>query len=190
MHLLIWLGLVSFCLSLILTPVFRDIFRRCGFVDLPDQNRKIHPFPIPRAGGAAIAASYLTSFFLIHLAGGIMDSHLALVWKVLPSASVIFVVGIIDDLWGLKHWHKLIGQLVAACVACWSGILIQDVVGVHGDAWWSIPATILWLLACSNAFNLVDGMDGLAAGVGLFATLTMFVAGLLPGNMALAAATV
>ncbi len=63
-------------------------------------------------------------------------------------------------------------------------------VGVHTHAWWSIPATILWLLACTNAFNLVDGMDGLAAGVGLFSTLTIFVAALLQQNMALAMATV
>jgi len=190
MHVLVWLGLVSLCLSLILTPVFREIFRRCGFVDLPDQGRKIHPFPIPRAGGAAIAASYVASFFLVQLVAGMMDSHLALVWKVLPSAAVIFVVGIIDDLWGLKHWQKLIGQVVAAGIACWSGILILDVVGVHAHAWWSIPATILWLLACTNAFNLVDGMDGLAAGVGLFATLTIFIAALLQKNMALAMATI
>jgi UDP-GlcNAc:undecaprenyl-phosphate GlcNAc-1-phosphate transferase len=190
MQILIWLGLVALCLSLILTPVFREIFRLCGFVDLPNQSRKIHARPIPRAGGTAIVASYIASFFIVQLAAGIMNSQLALVWKVLPSASVIFVVGLIDDLWGLKHWQKLIGQIVAAGVACWSGILVLDVVGVHAHAWWSIPATILWLLACTNAFNLVDGMDGLAAGVGLFATLTIFIAALLQNNMALAMATV
>jgi UDP-GlcNAc:undecaprenyl-phosphate GlcNAc-1-phosphate transferase len=190
MHELIWLGLISLCLSLVLTPAFREIFRACGFVDLPNQTRKIHTLPIPRAGGTAITVSYIASFFLLQLGAGIMNSELSLVWKVLPSASIIFVVGIVDDLRGLKHWQKLIGQVAAACVACWSGIIIVDVVGVHGHAWWSVPATILWLLACSNAFNLVDGMDGLAAGVGLFATLTIFIAALLQKNMALAMATV
>src|SRR5437868_6713103 len=190
MHLLIWLGLVSLGLSLIFTPVFRDIFRYCGFLDLPNESRKIHSYPIPRAGGIAIALSYIATFFVVQLAARIMNSELALVWKVLPSASVIFIVGLVDDLWGLKSWQKLIGQAVAAGIACWSGILILDVVGVHAHAWWSIPATILWLLACTNAFNLVDGMDGLAAGVGLFATLTIFIAALLQKNVALAMATV
>jgi UDP-GlcNAc:undecaprenyl-phosphate GlcNAc-1-phosphate transferase len=190
MHILIWLGLVSLGLSLVLTPVFREIFRACGFVDHPNQDRKIHACPIPRAGGIAIVASYVMSFVIVQLFASIMNSQLALVWKVLPSASVIFAVGIIDDLWGLKHWQKLIGQTIAAGIACWSGILVLDVVGVHAHAWWSIPATILWLLACTNAFNLVDGMDGLAAGVGLFATLTIFIAALLQKNVALAMATI
>ncbi len=190
MDVLVWLCLVSLVLSLSLTPLFRNLFRVCGFVDLPNQSRKIHAGPVPRAGGIAIATSYLASFFIVQFFTGIMNSQLALVWKVLPSAAVIFAVGLIDDLFGLKHWQKLIGQVIASCVACWSGILVLDVVGVHTHAWWSIPATILWLLACTNAFNLVDGMDGLAAGVGVFSTLTIFVAALLQQNMALAMATV
>jgi UDP-GlcNAc:undecaprenyl-phosphate GlcNAc-1-phosphate transferase len=190
MHILIWLGLVSVAVSLIFTPVFREIFRFCGFMDLPNQSRKIHSLPIPRAGGTALALSYVTTFFVVQLASPFINSELSLVWKVLPSASVIFIVGLVDDLWGLKSWQKLIGQVAAAGIACWSGILVMDVVGVHAHAWWSIPATVLWLLACTNAFNLVDGMDGLAAGVGLFATLTIFIAALLQKNVALAMATI
>jgi UDP-GlcNAc:undecaprenyl-phosphate/decaprenyl-phosphate GlcNAc-1-phosphate transferase len=190
MHALIWLGLVSLCLSLVLTPVFRDIFRHFGFLDHPDQGRKTHGSPIPRAGGIAIVVSCVSSFLIVQLATGIIGSHLVLVWKILPAAALMFVVGLIDDLWGLKPWQKLSGQIVAAAVACWSGILILDIVGVHEQAWWTIPVTILWLLACSNAFNLVDGMDGLATGVGLFATVTIFVAALLQHNIPLAMATV
>jgi UDP-GlcNAc:undecaprenyl-phosphate GlcNAc-1-phosphate transferase len=190
MNALIWLALASFGLSLILTPIFRDVFRSYGVVDEPDQNRKIHKYPIPRIGGIAVAISYAASFFLVHFKAGILDEHLVLVWKVLPAACMIFAVGIVDDLWGLKAWQKLIGQLIAAGIACWSGILAVDVVGLHGRAWWTIPVTILWLLACSNAFNLVDGMDGLAAGVGMFATVTIFIAALMQKNIALAMATV
>jgi UDP-GlcNAc:undecaprenyl-phosphate/decaprenyl-phosphate GlcNAc-1-phosphate transferase len=190
MNTLIWLALVSFGLSLILTPIFRDIFRSYGVVDEPDHNRKIHKYPIPRVGGIAVAASYVASFFIVQLITGILDEQLTLVWKVLPAACIIFAVGVVDDLWGLKPWQKLIGQVVAAGVACWFGVLAVDVVGLHGRAWWTIPVTILWLLACSNAFNLVDGMDGLAAGVGMFATLTMFIAAIMQKNVALAMATV
>ena len=102
---------------------------------------------------------------------------------------MIFAVGIIDDLFGLKPWQKLIGQLAGACLAYFSGVRVLDVVGFSTQDWWSLPVTVLWLLTCTNAFNLVDGMDGLAAGVGLFATLTIFIAALLHGNTALAMAT-
>ena len=191
MNSLIWLALSSFVLSLILTPIFRDIFRSYGVVDQPDQNRKIHKYPIPRVGGMAIAVSYAASYFIVQWRTGILDSYdLSLVWKILPAASTIFLVGVIDDLWGLKPWQKLAGQLVAAGIACNSGILAVDVVGLHVQAWWTIPVTVFWLLACTNAFNLVDGMDGLATGVGMFATLTMFVSALMQKNLALAIATV
>lgn len=189
MIVLLWLGLASLFATLVLTPAFRELFRFCGFFDLPNQVRKIHTRPIPPAGGVAIAVSCIVSLSIIQLLTGKIGSQILLVWKILPSAAVVFVVGIIDDLWGLKHWQKLLGQLAAAGVACWSGIVALDMVGVHTHAWWSIPATILWLLTCTNAFNLVDGMDGLAAGVGLFATSTILVAALLQKNMALAVAT-
>jgi UDP-GlcNAc:undecaprenyl-phosphate GlcNAc-1-phosphate transferase len=189
MDALIWLGFVSFILCLILTPIFRDIFRSYGVVDQPDHGRKIHKYPIPRVGGIAIAASYVASFFIVQLRTGILNQQLALVWKVLPAAAVIFAVGVIDDLWGLKPWQKLIGQFLAAVLACASGICINDLVWVHSHAWWTWPVTVFWLLACTNAFNLVDGMDGLATGVGLFSTLTIFLAALLSKNAPLAMAT-
>jgi UDP-GlcNAc:undecaprenyl-phosphate GlcNAc-1-phosphate transferase len=68
-------------------------------------------------------------------------------------------------------------------------VRIMDVAVFSTHSWWSLPVTILWLLTCTNAFNLVDGMDGLAAGVGLFATLTIFLAAILHGNIPLAMAT-
>ena len=187
---LIWLGVVSLALSLIMTPLCRNLFRYFGFVDHPDQDRKIHSSPIPRAGGTAIAISYVLALALVHMTLGFSDSRLSLVWKVLPGAAVMFFVGLIDDLLGLKPWQKLAGQMVACGLAVYSGILVVDIVGKHGFAWWTIPATVFWLLATSNAFNLLDGMDGLAGGAGLFATLTIFIAALLQGDgMVLAMAT-
>lgn len=186
---LIWLGIVSFVLCLVLTPIFRDVFRSYGVVDQPDHGRKIHKYPIPRVGGIAIAASYVATFLIVQLKTGILNQQLALVWRVLPAAAVIFAIGVIDDLWGLKPWQKLIGQFLASVIACASDIRINDVVGLHSHAWWTYPVTVVWLLACTNAFNLVDGMDGLASGVGLFSTLTIFLAALLSHNAPLAMAT-
>lgn len=190
MNSLIWLGCVSFALSLILTPIFRDIFKSYGVVDHPDGGRKIHKFAIPRVGGMAIALSYVGCFFIVPLLSkNPFEDKLALVWNVLPAFGVIFAVGVIDDLFGLKPWQKLFGQIAASGLAYWAGVRVVDVVGIHAESWWSLPVTILWLLTCTNAFNLVDGMDGLAAGVGLFATLTIFLAAILHGNTPLAMAT-
>ena len=173
-----------------MTPIFRDVFRSYGVVDKPDTTRKLHKHPIPRVGGIAIASAYVACFFIVPLiTGNPFNEQLSLVLDLLPAVGVIFAVGIIDDLFGLKPWQKLAGQLAGACLAYFSGVRVMDVVGFSTQDWWSLPVTVLWLLTCTNAFNLVDGMDGLAAGVGLFATLTMFIAALLHGNMPLALAT-
>src|ERR1035441_10622655 len=79
--------------------------------------------------------------------------------------------------------------IFSAGLACVGGVRILSFGGAPTDAWWNIPLTILWLLACMNAFNLVDGLDGLAVGVGLFATLTVFTAAMMQHNMVLAVAT-
>jgi UDP-GlcNAc:undecaprenyl-phosphate GlcNAc-1-phosphate transferase len=103
---------------------------------------------------------------------------------VFSSALVVFLTGLLDDLIGLKPGEKLLGQTAAAGLAWSAGVSIHGVAGYAIGDWWSLPVTLLWLIGCSNAFNLIDGVDGLAAGVGLFAVLTIFVAGLLENNAA------
>src|SRR5207247_1602256 len=103
---------------------------------------------------------------------------------------VIFATGLLDDLFGLSPWQKIFGQVGAAGLAYWAGVRVLGVAGFSAHGWWSIPLTVLWLVGCANAFNLIDGVDGLAAGVGLFATLTIFLAALLQNNAPLALATV
>ena len=90
---------------------------------------------------------------------------------------------------GLKPWEKLLGQVIAACLAYWGGLEVTGVAGHAAHGWWTLPITVVWLVGCTNAFNLIDGVDGLATGVGLFATFTMLMAALLHGNGALALAT-
>ena len=189
MNPLVWLGLKAFGLSLLLTPIWRDIFRSYKIVDRPDQGRKTHKHPIPRVGGIAIALSYLGALFLFPHVDANTRGQLSLALNVLPGAGVVFAVGLIDDLFGLTPWLKLAGQAAGAGLAYWSGVHIVTLAGIATQDWWSLPLTLFWLLACTNAFNLVDGLDGLAAGVGLFGTLTVFLAALLHGNMALALAT-
>lgn len=190
MHSLLWLGFRAFLISLVLTPICRDVFRSYGVVDRPDITRKIHRYPIPRVGGLAIAVSYLLAYILVRPEeGSPLAQQVSLVWRLLPGAALAFAVGLLDDLFNLRPWVKLVGQIAAAGLACAAGVRILSIGGAPTDAWWNVPLTILWLLACMNAFNLVDGLDGLAAGVGLFATLTVFAAAMMQHNMVLAVAT-
>lgn len=184
-----WIGLQSFGFSTVLTPIFRDVFRSFKVVDQPDNKRKVHVQPIPRVGGIAIVLAYFLTFYMASPSEGETTRELSLVANLLPAALVIFVTGLVDDFFGLKPWQKIIGQLVAAGLAAWAGVRVGGVGGHPLPDLWAFPLTIGWLLVCTNAFNLVDGLDGLAAGVGLFATLTMFTAAVFQGNQPLMFAT-
>lgn len=186
---LFWLALKAFVACLVLTPIFRDIFRSYGIVDQPDRRRKIHAHPIPRVGGIPIFISYAIALYPWPHAPAALTGYLPLIQKLAPAATLIFATGLIDDLIGLKPWQKLIGQLGAAGLAYWAGVRVLGVAGVDTE-WWGLPLTFFWLIACTNAFNLVDGLDGLAAGMGLVATLTLLAAALLHGNPALASVSV
>jgi UDP-GlcNAc:undecaprenyl-phosphate GlcNAc-1-phosphate transferase len=194
MYSLAALTLVSILASLLLTPLCRDLFLRLGLVDKPDDRRKKHRVSVPRIGGVPIALTYLGCFALLLLSplkGGLLvQSGLPIAWKLLPAAAIIFATGLVDDLRGLKPSQKLPPQIVAALIAYWSGVQLNNIVGFHVPVWLMLPVTVVWLVGCSNAFNLIDGLDGLAAGVGLFATVTTLLAALLNGHVELAFATV
>jgi UDP-GlcNAc:undecaprenyl-phosphate/decaprenyl-phosphate GlcNAc-1-phosphate transferase len=190
---LLFLGSVSFLLSLFLTPVVRGFFRRSGLAQRGSEAAGLHR-PIPRAGGVAIVISYLVAYICllaVPLKGGIVvwDS-LNFTLRLMPAAGLIFLIGLVDDIKGLEPWHKLLGEVIAAGAAYWAGIHIHGFAGYGTGAWWNLPATIIWLVACTNAINLIDGVDGLATGIGLFATCTTLVAALIQNNAALALATV
>jgi UDP-GlcNAc:undecaprenyl-phosphate/decaprenyl-phosphate GlcNAc-1-phosphate transferase len=201
MYSLLFLGSVSFVLSLLLTPVIRALFLRWG---LASRGSEGAGHAIPRAGGVAIVISYLIAYLCmlalpLH-AGFMVRESLNFALRLMPAAGLIFTLGLVDDIRGLEPWQKLAGEAAAAGAAYWAGIHIQALAGYalagHGlagsaaGAWWNLPVTILWLIACTNAINLIDGVDGLATGVGLFATITTLIAALLQHNTALALATV
>jgi len=193
MYSLFFLGLSSFCLALLLTPLSRNLFQKLNRFDHPDHSRKLHRLPVPRAGGAPIVIAYIAAFALLvvsPLAGGdMLAQSLPLARKLIPAALVLFATGLADDLVALKPWQKFAGQFIAAGLACSAGITIRGI-GIHTiPACLGIPLTFLWLAACSNAFNLIDGLDGLAAGIGLCAALTTLTGALLTGHLGLAYAT-
>ena len=193
MYLLLSAACVACVLAVILTPLCRNLAAGRGWLDVPDPNRKLHTRPIPRVGGIPIALSYLGSFTLVllcwHDSGHMIRDHLRLSWQLCPAAALIFLTGLLDDLVGLRPWQKLVGQSCAAIAAFGAGVHLTRISGVVLSPWLAVPATIVWLVGCSNAFNLIDGIDGLAAGVGFVATLTTLMAALLQQNLALALAT-
>jgi UDP-GlcNAc:undecaprenyl-phosphate GlcNAc-1-phosphate transferase len=192
MQVLLILGLSSFLFTLILTPLCRNLFLRTGMVDHPDGERKLHSTPIANMGGIPIVLACLCSFAVLSMFGrtlpaGIGQSALAL--RVMPAVAIVFIVGLLDDRFNLQPLQKLIAQIAASAWAFSEGVRITNMAGHQLPVWLGFIATTVWLIACANAFNLIDGVDGLAAGVGLFATATMLIAALMQKNVALAAAT-
>jgi UDP-GlcNAc:undecaprenyl-phosphate GlcNAc-1-phosphate transferase len=194
MYSILFLGFLSFLLALILTPLVRNLFRRWGMVDHPDGDRKHHERPVPRVGGIPLIVAYVCSLGVLSLtglsAGALVGEALPFALRFLPAVLLVFATGLLDDLVGLKPWQKLAGQVAAAGGAYWAGVHVQAFGGHAFAAWWSLPLTVFWLVLCTNAVNLIDGVDGLATGVGLFAAFTMLLAALLQNNFALAIATV
>ena len=194
MYSLLILSALSFLFCLVLTPLVRDLAIRMSLVDEPDAVRKLHRRAVPRLGGAPVFLSYAGSFLvLIALplqAGQLIQNNSATIVRLLPAVSLVFLTGLLDDCRDLKPWQKLTGLVAGAVWAFAAGVRIPNI-GAHVlPEWASLLITVGWLILCSNAFNLIDGVDGLATGVGLTATLTTLIAALLHGDIMLALATV
>ncbi len=177
----------AFVIAVILTPIIRDISRSFNLVDRPGK-RKVHAHPLPRVGGVAIAIAYCIS--LISISGSSLTVPGAIpLWRILPGAALVFLTGLLDDIFSLKPLLKIVGLVAAASVAFLSGIRMGGLATHPLGVWLEFPLTVLWLVATSNALNLIDGLDGLCAGMGLLSTLALFIAALRHGNTSLAYAT-
>jgi UDP-GlcNAc:undecaprenyl-phosphate GlcNAc-1-phosphate transferase len=162
---------LAFLVTLLLTPACRVACQRFGWVDQPGA-RKLHQRPIPRAGGIAIFLGYAVAICARHE------------WTILPAVCAAFGTGMLDDIVNLKPRTKIAGQVLAALLACGAGVQIGG-----ADVWWHIPLTIIWLVGCANAVNLIDGLDGVAAGIGICACGAALGSALIGGNSALALVT-
>lgn len=147
-------GLTAFGISLGLTPIVRQVAIRCGWVSKPVDDRWGKRV-IARLGGVAMFAGF-TAAALIWVP---MTRQLA---GLLAGISLVFVLGLADDIRRLPPYTKLIGQLLVGCLLPLSGIRIELI----SSQWLSIPLSVLWFVLIMNAFNLLDNMDGLAAGIG------------------------
>ena len=185
----------SLGLSFISTKVVRDFAVQKGWVAAPAQERHLHSKALPRLGGIAIVFSFLLTTTVILICQGFFSksgpqfaAHPLL--TILPPATLIFLLGIYDDIRNAGPYLKFFVQAIAGAMLFAGGLRILDLpllFGTHQFSWFvGLPLTIFWVMAITNAFNLIDGLDGLAAGSALFSTLVMFVVALL-GNAPLIA---
>ncbi|HMF75462.1 MAG TPA: MraY family glycosyltransferase, partial [Bryobacteraceae bacterium] len=130
------------------------------------------------------------SFVLSAGVAELLQPSSALIAKILPAAVLVFCIGLLDDLIRLKPWHKLIGQIAVAMIAYASGVRVLGIGGAEFNPLLVLVITVFWLVVCSNAINLMDGSDGLAAGVSLIAAATMLLAAAIQHNTPLVFAIV
>jgi len=168
--------LAVYFLSLVLAAVITQVIIRIAHLlkiyDKPDI-RKVHAYAIPRVGGAAIFLSsvilVITVLFINNRVGDIFRKSQAQILTMLISGTFIFVIGFIDDLHNLKARNKLFAQVIAASALYLAGIKIVSLNFANlftiNFGGLSFPVTIFWVLAITNAVNLIDGLDGLAAGI-------------------------
>lgn len=195
MYSLAFLAAISFFLSLAMTPGVRVLARRLGCLDRPDGVRRTHEKAVPRVGGVGVVLAYGMSYAIwywtpFRAVETVLLGELPLIAKLLPPTLAILLLGLFDDIRGLRPWQKLAGQVAASGMAFALGVRIDSVAGRPVPESLGLVVTMSWLLLCINAFNLIDGMDGLATGIGLLATLTTLATAVLQGNMPLAIATV
>ena len=161
------LMLVAAAVTYLSVPIVRHVALVSNALT-PVRARDVHSTPIPRLGGVAMYAGFVSAVTVasrVPYLAGVIDSS---AWAVVLGAGMVCLLGVVDDLWELDWWAKLSGQILAAGVMAWRGVqLITFPVGgvTLGSSRLSLISTILVVLAVINAVNFVDGLDGLAAGI-------------------------
>jgi UDP-GlcNAc:undecaprenyl-phosphate GlcNAc-1-phosphate transferase len=162
---LLLIFLLAMLFTFVATPLARRVAHRYSVVDAPSA-RKIHANPVPLLGGAAIYVAVIVSLALF--------GHLQYVQQtasILIGATLMSMLGVWDDKWGLRPLAKLVGQVIAASLLFYSGISVEF---LHNDVL-NYGATVLWVVTITNALNLMDNMDGLAGGVAAVASVFFFL---------------
>ncbi len=180
-NLAVWLKLllaaVTACvISYLLTPYVKHFAEHVGAMDVPRDGRRVHDHPIPRMGGLAIFLGFVLSMLVFaEMSTQIMG--------MLIGAVIVAAMGGIDDIVNLNAWVKLAAQILAAWVAIRCGIVFDAVSNpiIFSETttiqvgFLAIPLTFLWIVGCTNAVNLIDGLDGLAVGVSAISSFTMLL---------------
>lgn len=168
-------------ISLFLTPLFMSISFKFDFLDIPKEERKVHKKPMPFLGGIIIYISFLVT---LTLQTSFVDRvH----FVIIVSSTLILIGGIIDDIYPMKPRGKLLIQIIAISILVFNDIYIKNISLFPGGSKLTfgilgIPLMFGWVILVTNAFNLIDGLDGLAAGVSFIVSSTIFVISIISRN--------
>lgn len=187
--------LLGFIYTLLLVPLVKRLAVYCGALDKPNA-RKVHHQPIPLWGGLGVAGGYfLATASVICLSQSFREAVTPSIISQLTGMTlgglIILVVGMVDDRYGMPAKVKLALQLVTGLVMFYFGIKIDYItVPWYGviflSTWQSILVTLFWIAGITNALNLIDGLDGLLAGVSLTVASVFFAVSLIKGQFVIA----
>ncbi|MGF1452020.1 MAG: hypothetical protein ACFB21_08120 [Opitutales bacterium] len=161
--------LIAFAITYVLVPLVIRLAPVIGMIDIPDA-RRVHKAPTPRGGGLAVWIGFHLSLAILFIAGEGPNHQLDAHWWMafLTASTVLLFVGVLDDIRGVKPIVKLGGQAAAALILIHlGGSPLQNILGFALPAWLDFFLTLFWYLALINAFNLIDGLDGLCSGVAI-----------------------
>ena len=176
--------LVAAIISCLSTPLVKMLSVKYGAVDVPKDGRRMHDHPIPRMGGLAIFFGFMTSMLLFVALDTAKKGMLA-------GAVIIVILGVLDDKYSLPAIPKFLVQIIAALIAVLAGNRIEVLSNPNIFSanplwelgWLSFPVTVIWIVAITNAVNLIDGLDGLACGVSTISSASMLVIALMVSDL-------
>jgi len=178
------LAIITALISMLITPLVKKLAIRVNAIDVPKDERRVHIKPIPVMGGLAIYISFVIGTILYN---GVLTTSQT---GIIIGATIIVIGGIIDDIKELRPKYKLLIQIIAAICLLMSGIKISMITNPFGGfypflstGWINIPVTIIWIVGVTNAFNLIDGLDGLAAGIAFISCVTLMIVSILNGRL-------
>ncbi len=181
------LFLIAMFASLVITPLVRRLCQRFNLLDVPADDRRVHTIAVPRLGGLGIYLSVMIALSTVPLVDNLFTQSLHAYrtdfLMILIPATLVLCLGMYDDLHGANATLKFVVLGMVAALFFWLGGRIENVsipfVGsIHLPSALSFVVTVLWLVGIANAFNLIDGMDGLASGAALFSSLVILVVSL------------
>lgn len=174
--------IAALVVSICTTPFVKKLAIRVGAIDIPKDDRRVHTRPIPRLGGLSIYLAFTIAVLLL------VPFSTKLI-GILSGATLIVVLGFIDDIKPLPAKVKLVFQFIAAIVLVTSGVKVEWVTnpfdkidGMFHLGVFSAPVTIFWIVGVTNTLNLIDGLDGLAAGVASIASLSLLIVSIINGH--------
>ena len=187
-------ALLAGLIVIVITPIVRRFAWQIGAVDSPGA-RKVHTIPTPRLGGLAVVIGVLVVGCLVSTGGGHGLRPIPFeLWRGAVLGLVpIFTISLWDDIKPLRSPYKLAAHVAGALVAVWAGIRLGPVVHLFGQevtlGLLAVPISILWIVGVTNAFNLIDGLDGLSAGLALISAVSLAGVFVLTGRLDMASAS-